>query len=218
MGKYTTTAKKEYSTDVCFVIIADRHTIGLKKFGPKSEIVYRNQTILSHQINAIKTVIPTAEIVVVVGMDREKIIAQYNGVRFIENPFYETFGESESFRLALNATTSGKVCLVMGNVVINPNDIKLMTVENSVSVANKTIKGSVGIIEQNGIALSMTYKSNQTWNGMLYIEKELIEELKYKLRRSSKQFEIHEVVNEIIPKCKVVRTKTPMIESLADLV
>lgn len=106
--KFYTTIRRPHSDKVTYIILAANKKNSLKE--------YNKETILSYQINAIKNIHGNAEIIVVTGVENNKIVKQKNGFRILENVNFYDSGEFEQIRLGIqNAETE--------NIYIVPDDM-----------------------------------------------------------------------------------------------
>jgi hypothetical protein len=171
-------------------------------YGSCADIPIKKEKLILKQIKAIRAYNPASEIIISTGFLAENIIGKYDNVRCVENINYTEHGQAESLRLALNANISDKVCIILGNTIFTHKTITAITERNSLSVkqenTSKKFCRRIGVIHQDDIALSMAFRSSNSWNGIIYIEDNTLIELKKILSKSEKNLECYEVFNQII--------------------
>lgn len=106
------------------IILGDKYQKGKKSKGCPALIYQDKKTIIEHQINSIKKILPNSRINYVTGFDNEKfkIFLEKNNldnqINIINNEYYENFNESYSLSLALNNIKNKSNILILSGYYI----------------------------------------------------------------------------------------------------
>jgi choline kinase len=160
--------------DITIIILAANIGYGMKSYGPRSLInINDKETVLEYQINLIKNIFPKSDIILVVGFWADRIIRRCpQGVRIVENPFYEETNEVEQLRLALNCTLTENVLVLKDNTIFNIETFKDISKDGSCLIydsKNQLEKEDVGITVVNGYGTILSYNIPTKWCHIVYL-------------------------------------------------
>ncbi len=150
----------------------------MKSFGPKSLIgIKPNLNILQHQINLIKKILPTSNIILICGFESQALMNNSpSNIIKIENEKYETTNVVRSIGMGLRAC-SKEVLIIYGDLVFNEFCLKTMNFnKSSILVGNSIMNESeVGCIFNKGNQVeNMMYDLPCKWGQMIFLkDKEL---------------------------------------------
>ena len=185
MPRFISTIKRqERYDDVSFIILASGIIPRMKNAGAKSLFrVDKNSVMLDVQYEAIRNAFAEAEIIVVTGHMTNAVVAfreatKRDDLKIIENQLYETCGNLEEVRLALNTVTNKKVCIINGDVLFNSQAIKHL--KGHLSCILYDTKGTfgddtVGFIANNSIVESIGHGLPMKWSQIIYLENNELE-------------------------------------------
>lgn len=149
---------------ISVVILADEPAKGMKQFGPKSLLSYNKDIILRHQLAVIKDVLPTAEIVIGVGFEAQKIInLKTTDFRIVENVNWENSTTIETIRLCLNNITRERVLFIAGDCVFNNPELLEMIKSTCIVTNNNATANNIGVIKQDGFVTNFSYGLDEKW-------------------------------------------------------
>lgn len=150
----------------------------MKSFGPKSLIgIKPNLNILQNQINTIKKVLPTSNIILVCGFESQILMNNSpSNIIKIENEKYETTNVVRSIGMGLRAS-SKEVLIIYGDLVFNEYCLKTINFNRSSILVGDHImnESEVGCIFNKGNHIeSMMYDLPCKWGQMIFLkDKEL---------------------------------------------
>lgn len=189
------------SENTSVVLLASIMRPRTKTIGPTSLIrLNSQQTLLDYQVQSIKQIYPKSEIILVVGFEAAKVCHNKpNNVKIIENPFFESKGNAEEIRLALNIINNDTVIIIDGATVFSPEVlIPLKKHGSSILVSNTKSVEDVGTPNPIGKLNMLSYGNDYTWSNIgIFQEKELQLMTKFVANRSKNKYGYHEVVNYI---------------------
>jgi choline kinase len=167
MSRYTVPAKKNIIEDnIDVVILGAGAGRRIKSFGSKSLFPVKGTTLINYQIQTIKTAIPSADIVVVLGYEIDKIYKQIpKHVRVVENKDYESTTSTRSAFIGVRACSNDNVLIVNGDIFFNEKIFEICTNESSVLIdKNKMISsGKLGVIVDNGYVSCFNFDIEVKW-------------------------------------------------------
>lgn len=181
-----------------------------KSHGPKSLLALGTKwNIIEAQLDAIKTVFPKADIVLVTGFQSQAIVAKHYPVRIVENPFFEETSDVEQIRIGLNATLSDKVLIIGGDVAFDaPALMNIASHKTSIlfDEVSKNDDDSVGITHNNNVLENMSYSIPNKWLHTLFIEGRELEMLKKFVRNKERsKLLFFEAVNYLVNNNALIR-------------
>lgn len=188
------------------VILSDEPSKGMKQFGPKSLLSYNNDFILNHQIAVIKEVLPTAEIVIGVGFEAQKVInLKTPDFRIVENVNFETTGCIETIRLCLNNITRERILFISGDCVFNNPELIDIIKSTCIVTNDKATANNIGIIKQDGVVTNFSYGLEEKWIQILNIgPEELPDFKKYINNQKNNKNLFHHAIEYIMAKGFIV--------------
>lgn len=175
-----------------------------KSYGVKSLIqTSNNKTLLQHQIDCLRSQYVNSEIVAVVGYEADKIYKKkIHGCRFIENTNFETTGDYEQIRLALNNIENNKVLIVNGDIYFNHTSTNNLLQNYSYvqTTKNKNSKLEIGLTEVDNQLSILSYGlDTKYWTEFAFFsEAELIRLKDIVYDRSKNKLLFLEAINEVI--------------------
>lgn len=116
-------SKKMVTDKKTIAIIATNPGHRMRSFGPKCLLKDKHGvSILEHQISTLKTFYPDCDIIIVGGFECDKIARlRPSYTRVVENQLYETLGDVEDIRLAINNTMGNSLTVIYGDVFFAQN-------------------------------------------------------------------------------------------------
>jgi choline kinase len=180
--------------------------------GAKALLKYDGITVLEHQIQTILSFDKSADILIVVGFESDKIIKYVSekeyDVRILYNHNYQLTSQSESWRLAVNCIRLSDYYIIHGDIIFNRSILK--TQNKSTIMIDKYIddKKNVGVCHQNGLMLNMSYGFVDKWAQLAYISKQDYTLSKNILNSFKTNKMTFEVLNMISSKSQFSVTKT----------
>lgn len=209
------------SEDISIVLLGSIMRPRTKTIGPTSLIkINSQQTLLDYQVQSIRQIYPKSEIILVVGFEAAKVCNNKpDQVKIIENPFFESKGNAEEIRLALNIINNDTVMIIDGGTIFSPEIlIPLKKHGSSILVTNNKILEDVGTPNNIGRLSMLSYGNDYTWTNIgIYQERELNLMSKFVANRSKNKYGYHEVVNYIADnsgKINVVELKTGYVSKI----
>lgn len=187
------------------VVLGDRYQKGKKSKGCPALIHHNKQTIIEHQINSIKKILPDSTINYVSGFENEKLkifIEKNNladSINIIRNKNYETSNEAYSLSLALNSINKNSSLLVLSGYYI-----PLSTSFNSVNFSRSMLfidnkKTRLGCIINNDVIENIFFDLENYISEIYFIRNKDIKNIKHLL--SSNKYNnafLFELINNII--------------------
>lgn len=167
--------RSDYPKDnVTVIILAANIGYGMKSYGPKSLLHINNkETLLEYQINSIKSVFPKSDLILVVGYLADRIIKKCpDGVRIIENQFFEESNEAEQIRLALNCALTNNVLIIKDDIVFNSETLNEISKDTSCIIydtKNQIDANNVGVTVVDNYATIFSYDIPTKWCHIAYL-------------------------------------------------
>lgn len=217
------TVIKDKNSNICFILYGSRFNINMKSFGPKQ--FYRNyyqHSLLSIQIQSILDSYPSAEIILVIGQEADKIIrVKDNRLRIIENQLHQNSNECEDIRLALNNTSYDRIVLINSDLYFNK-----YAIQNLISPClicdsrNQLNKYELGVNIQNDYVVSIDFQKEIKWCNIVYLENDSLRRFKNLCNRNNYKLFLFEILNQVIfqdvkflyldqPNMRVFKVDTP---------
>ena len=128
---------------------------------PKCLLEVKNKSLLGRQIDFYKEFFPTAEIIVVVGHEADKIISKFRGIcRFVKNESYDYTNVCKSIYLGLLATTHQHVIISYGDVIFDKHILKEIELDGKsklVVSSGKTDEVGINVSDEGGLHLEYSF-------------------------------------------------------------
>jgi len=140
--KYITKIHKNRHNDVYDIIIpAAGMGRRMKSYGPKALLPIDNKTsILSRQLEMIKTIFPHSNVIVVCGFEANKLMkACPDNTIQIENENHEQCNVVRSIGMGLRACTTDNVVIIYGDLVFNYRALEVLNVQRSSLLTGKKV-------------------------------------------------------------------------------
>lgn len=221
--RFTTTVRKPKPTSATVFILAAGINYRMKSFGSISLMNINDQFLLDYQINVVRTVVPNAEIIVVVGFEADKVMRVCrDDVHYVENQLYETTNYLEELRLAFNNCISiNNVLIIHGDVVFNQQALDIISNESAtiVDTRNQISDADIGVTVVNNKVCVFSYGLPTRWGHILYLTGKELDSFSRicKNRKQNKLF-CWEALNSILKrggKIKAVENKDQLISKLS---
>lgn len=162
-----------HNKELTTIILAAGKSKKIKSYIPKSLIKLDSKhTVISRQIKIIRKEYPFSEIIVVVGYEADLIMKHLDSeVKFIENENYETTNMVRSIAMALRITSFNNILIIYGDLVFNPNVIRIVGNISVGVVDNNSFMGEneVGVIVHNGKITHFAYDLTTKWAQIIYL-------------------------------------------------
>lgn len=146
----------------------------MKSFGPKSLIeLDSTQTVLSRQLYILRWTYPTADIVVVIGHDADRMIKHIpRGVKVVENENHAETNVARSLAMGIRVANHNNVLVVYGDLVFNGATFNNVTDNGSlvlVDSQNQMGEEEVGINIIDGRVSYFGYGITPRWAQIVYL-------------------------------------------------
>jgi len=111
----------------------------MKARGPKALIdIGGGETVLSRQLSMVKKALPNAEVVVVVGYQKDRVIKTLpKDVRWVENPDHEETNVARSLLIGVSDHSAHRVILMCGDLVFGPDFLSSLPAVGSAVVIDE---------------------------------------------------------------------------------
>lgn len=208
MSRFTSPVKKQdFGDDITFIILSSGIIPRNKNAGAKSLYpVDKHSVVLDVQYSAIRNSFPKAEIVLVIGHMANSVINFKNNnnkydVKIVENTMFETSGQLEELRLALNIVNNKKVFIV-GDVIFNSQAIKQVNLNQSSIIFDQ--KGNfgdddVGCTFQGMILQNTSHGVPNKWSKIVYLRDVELDHLRrIANNRQKARLMINEAINYVV--------------------
>lgn len=203
------------SEDVSIILLASILRPRTKTVGPTSLIkINSQQTLLEYQVQSIRQVYPKSEIILVVGYEAQKVCqSRPDGIKIVENPFYESRGNAEEIRLALNIINNNTVIVIDGGTIFSSEVlVPLKKHGSSILVTESANSEELGTTNNSGRLRALGFGHPFVWSNIgIFQEKEVRLMTKFVANRTKNKYGYHEVVNYITDnsgKINIVESKT----------
>jgi choline kinase len=172
----STRPNKEVDKRITTIILGGSIGYREKSAGTKSMIKAENgKTVLSNQIETINNVYENCDIILTTGTQTDRIAKDKpKQCRIVENQLYETTGEFEQLRLALNNCVTEEVIIINGIIFFDEQSIKEIVNKNNFNILvhkNMMKDNEVGVTIVDNIATIFSYSiSDYKWCNIMYIK------------------------------------------------
>ena len=177
MNRFTVPIKPKGSdsSNTTALILASIANERMKTMPPVSMMLVDSQhTVLDCQIEAIKTIYPNCDIILIVGHESQRVIeSRPKNVRIVENKLYDSAGEAEEIRLGINNCITDNILLVDGNCLFNADALQHLRGHGSCTLIDKNeqmAKDSLGVISHNSKVENIAYGVQDKWCYISYLE------------------------------------------------
>lgn len=176
----------------------------MKARGPKALIeIGGGETVLSRQILLIRKALPSAEIVVVVGHQKERVIKTLpKDVGWVENPIHEETNVARSLLVGVSYANAKKAILMCGDLVFGPDFLACLPEEGSAAIIDENQNhrsGEVGCNIDRERICHFSYGVWPKWGQAVQLaDKELDLFRRVASRDQSARWFAYEVLNGVI--------------------
>lgn len=204
--RYITNIRKKRAKGkpISVAILAAGTGSKIKSYEPRSLIKIQGQCLVEHQINALDKSLPGADVITVVGCHAQRVVRKIKGrCRIVENQLHDKSNSSESLRLAFNNTTSDKFLFCHGDILFNPECLKVDYDKSFVIIDNSGMMkdNEVGITMNDGKLSIMSYGLPIKWGQIAYFtgkEHKMLRSILQKFEPKDKKRLSFEIINEIV--------------------
>lgn len=210
---------KKYQEFVTIILLHDQPVNKKRSFSSIEACDASNTVLLEHQISAIHKKFAKYEIIVCTNFISSTaniyIKNKYKrfNVRIIENKDFDTCNSCESTRLCLQNTSNDKIFIINGKIFFDYKIFNNLDLSETfaISSSNKEYNLDVGLNVDGEKNISyFSYGAKKQWTEILFLNnRKIIQDLEKILVNSifKKKF-LFEAINEIIPKHKILFTKS----------
>lgn len=142
------------------------------KQGSKSLLEIGGRPLISRQLTVLRKVFPTADFVVVVGYEADKVRRVLpNWVRVVENENFEATNVARSLSLGVQVTLGDNLLVVYGDLVFDPDTFVGFPPKESAILA-QTQAGrpyEVGVTVAGGSVTTFSYGLDTIWSHILFL-------------------------------------------------
>ncbi len=141
----------------------------LRSIGPKSLLQLEDITLIDHQITSIYRRFPSLrDFIVATGYECDKLCrALPRHVRVVENENYATTNNVRSLSLALRATVTNSVLVILGDIFFEATALRFDHRSALLIDANGNIEqNKVGVTIQDGSISHLAYGLTKKWAGI----------------------------------------------------
>ncbi len=200
----------------------------MKSYGCKSLLNIRDKKLIDIQVENIRNVFPTNEIILVTGFDSDRLINNSpTDIIKIENERYYDNNVIRSISIGMHATKDNDhILIVLGDLLFNTEALSEIDInQSSIIISNDMDEGEVGCnMNGKGYLEYMMFDLSNKWGHILYLtSKELTLFKKLLLNKYNDKKFCFEIVNQVINqggkfKCIVNdKIKTMDIDTSKDL-
>ncbi len=200
----------------------------MKSYGCKSLLNIRDKKLIDIQVENIRNVFPTNEIILVTGFDSDRLINNSpTDIIKIENERYYDNNVIRSISIGMHATKDNDhILIVLGDLLFNTEALSEIDInQSSIIISNDMDEGEVGCnMNGKGYLEYMMFDLPNKWGHILYLtSKELTLFKKLLLNKYNDKKFCFEIVNQVINqggkfKCIVNdKIKTMDIDTSKDL-
>lgn len=200
----------------------------MKSYGCKSLLNIRDKKLIDIQVENIRNVFPTNEIILVTGFDSDRLINNSpTDIIKIENERYYDNNVIRSISIGMHATKDNDhILIVLGDLLFNTEALSEIDInQSSIIISNDMDDGEVGCnMNGKGYLEYMMFDLSNKWGHILYLtSKELTLFKKLLLNKYNDKKFCFEIVNQVINqggkfKCIVNdKIKTMDIDTSKDL-
>lgn len=192
------------SSKISIVIYGSRPIDRMKSHGHKSLLpITKTQNIIDIQLEAIRTIFPRSEVVIIGGFEISQLIRHRPHLtKIIENyNFYDT-NDIEDIRIALNAITNNKIITISSDVIMNSQSLLQLRDRGScvlVDYKNQFSNEDVGATWTDTKLEMLSFGIPNKWCHIAqFCEKELELLKKFALSRGKNSMMLYEGINFVI--------------------
>jgi hypothetical protein len=196
--------KENRNIALSVVILAARPGNRLKSFGPLGLVKASQTSLWGSQTGIIASLYPQAEIITVGGFEIDKLVRfKPLGTRLVENQLFESSGEIEDIRLALNNAEYDNILIIFGNMYFGSAALKGITKSSTLVVDehSRMLKDDIGATIVNGEATILSMTLPVKWCKIAYFENKEANLLRqFCANRDNGKMFLYECLNEILIK------------------
>lgn len=199
-NRFTTGTKRKNVTNT-FIILSAGVGRRMGCYGPKCLLKHGGESLINRQIAVIKKIDTRADIILVVGFQARKVIAQkIPRVRVIENVRYDETNAGESLRLAMNAAIASNVYVLHGDLVLSKETLTFGKTAGLLVDDRKRIdKTEVGVVMNGSVITNLSFGLPLKWGQVAYFPaKHFLELSNVCNHTSSKNKSTFEIINTMI--------------------
>lgn len=221
MSRYTVPAKKNIiDNNIDVVILAAGAGRRMRSFGSKSLLPVKNNTLIDYQIETIKTYLPNADIVAVLGYEIDKIYKHIPSfVRVVENERYETTTSTRSAFIGIRACSKNNILIINGDLYFNNKLFEICINESSILVDKSGMISSnkLGVITDNGYVSCFNFDINVKWGQAFNLYANDIEIFQKICIETKQEVIISEILQTMINKNISIKTMEPKGMQLVEI-
>ena len=185
-----------------FIILSAGTGRRTKNYGNKSLIPYGNKRIIDHQVETIRSAYgANTDIVLVTGYMSDKVIRDVQGLRLVENPFFDSTHIVESMRKGINISLESNVFFIHGDLIFSQSFIKPPSQGNTCIPIDKNSrldKTAVGVITDSDHVQNFSYGLPDKWSQIAFFPKSVFNYIKTKLNTADNNMSSFEFMNQLI--------------------
>ena len=175
----------------------------MKSYGCKSLLNIRDKKLIDIQVENIRNVFPTNEIILVTGFDSDRLINNSpTDIIKIENERYYDNNVIRSISIGMHATKDNDhILIVLGDLLFNTEALSEIDInQSSIIISNDMDEGEVGCnMNGKGYLEYMMFDLSNKWGHILYLtSKELTLFKKLLLNKYNDKKFCFEIVNQVI--------------------
>lgn len=203
---------KNKTSDVCFILYGSRYAANMKSFSIKQ--LYKNfynKTLISLQLDAILSVYPNAEIILVIGNDGDRVLKlEDHRVRFVENQLSQDTNEVEDIRIALNNTHCKNAFLINSDLYFNKSSLIDITSSTILyDTRNQLDNFEMGVVVTNNLATHLDFKLDKKWCNIVSLYGESLKAFKTVCNRNNNKLFLFEIINTMLDRGVKIEAKEP---------
>lgn len=214
-GGQNATKKKDLVT---IILLSDKFGHRMKSYGPLSLIPILNKKLIDIQIQAIKEVFNSFELIVCCSTDSEKIYKHiktaYSDIRFrlVENQVYDSSNSCESLRLCLNNTDNNKIVICDGGLILSKTLLSCIEPKHSCVICenkNETLEVGLNCCKNNYVE-HFSFGATKCWSEVIFLNnQDIIAGFRKILTNyESKNRLLFEAINELLLMGHKIKTIT----------
>lgn len=191
--------------DVSVAILNAGMGARIKSCEPRSLIKIKDRTVIDWQLDAINFAFNKPDVITVVGCKPQRVFKKMGEqIRIVENQRHEKTNNSESLRLAFNASLASHFMFLHGDLIFNRELLSEADYHQSFVVVDSTgmiKKNEVGLTEVDGEASVLSYGLEKKWCQIAFFtgrELDLLRNVFNKFNETNKKMLSFELINRII--------------------
>jgi choline kinase len=177
----------------------------IKSCEPRSLIKIKDKQIIDWQLDAIEFAFEKPDVITVVGCKPNRVFKKIGDkIRIVENQLHESTNNSESLRLAFNASITSNFMFLHGDLVFNRDLLAEMDYSQSFVISDSQgmiKKNEVGLTEVNGELSVLSYGLERKWCQIAFFtgrELDLLKNIFNKFNDTNKKMLSFELINQIV--------------------